>query len=175
MVLGGETRGSYVDLYVGCSTEFFVQRLGEFPTSLQREFIYFCNKDSNSSKDIYNSIPTWMMRMKTPTVNPTTTTTTTTNTCWDAALVQAELLTGANIKFVSIVPKDYNVQFIGIHCTMAAAKTTVWMENRGRIKRKMPRNDDAAAKWFWYLEAASRRIDCCYIPIMYVFLHLESM
>jgi 23S rRNA-/tRNA-specific pseudouridylate synthase len=52
------------------------------------------NKDGNSSKDDYNSIPTWMMRMKTPTVNPTTTTTTTRNTCWDAALVQVELLTG---------------------------------------------------------------------------------
>jgi hypothetical protein len=36
-VLGGETRGSYVDLYVGCSKEFLVQRLREFPTSLQQE------------------------------------------------------------------------------------------------------------------------------------------
>jgi hypothetical protein len=52
------------------------------------------NKDGNSTKDDYNSIPTWMMRMKTPTVNPTMTTTTTINTCWDAALAQVKLLTG---------------------------------------------------------------------------------
>jgi hypothetical protein len=34
-VLGGETRGSYVGLYVECSRVFLVQRLREFPTSLQ--------------------------------------------------------------------------------------------------------------------------------------------